>query len=121
MLFILFTVLSYPSHLRLAVLKPMALVLNLHHDLQHQRLHPKFMFLKIISVVFLIGGFNFCIINLEMKPYFCICIMTLTFQRSWSRNVAHDHLYRTHEWVQHKVNNFPVGYIHSRRFGFYHR
>ena len=58
-LLILFTVLSFPSHLRLAVLKPMALVLNLHHDLQRQRLHPKIMLLKIMSVVFLICGFTF--------------------------------------------------------------
>ena len=52
MLFILFTVLSYLSHLPLAVLNPMALVLNLHHELQRQRLRPKIMLLKIIYVVF---------------------------------------------------------------------
>ena len=69
-------------------------------------LHPKIMFLKIIYVVFLISGFTFWHYRFgDEAIYFCICIMTLTFQRSYSRNVAHDY---SHEWVQYKINNFPM-------------
>ena len=32
--------------------------------------------------------------------------MNLTFQRSYSRNVAHDYSYRTHEWVLYKTEYY---------------